>query len=301
MARDLTSTILVGLCTLAVAVPPVAHAAAKFATEEPQTAAVPVPLVPLTRSNIKSIEEIRNEPAEIMAVAWPPDGNELVCLIYHRSPREEGVEVREVESLGVLKKIAEGRRILAFAFNPVEPQAAWATDGNRVEILNLETGEGVYLEDVGRQPNLAFRPDGKVLATGGAAGWIKLWNAETAELLHTLEINRNRLVAVPVFSPDSRLLAVANVRGKTTVWDAETGEKKYELPPENNTLSCAFDPGSGQLATVHTGGRLALWNAETGAAIREQEVEDQAPQSVRWLDGGNLLATVGPGVVAFFN
>jgi WD40 repeat protein len=80
---------------------------------------------------------------------------------------------------------------------------------------------------------VAFSPDGKVLATGGADKLVRLWNPETGELIKTLYgVGYDGIVSLS-FSPDGRLLASGGIgreeAGRIRVWDVRTGELTYTL------------------------------------------------------------------------
>jgi hypothetical protein len=65
---------------------------------------------------------------------------------------------------------------------------------------------------------VAFSPDGKVLASGGAEGAVKLWDVEQARLLATLEWHLGPARGV-AFSPDGGQLASASADGAVRLWD----------------------------------------------------------------------------------
>ncbi len=69
----------------------------------------------------------------------------------------------------------------------------------------------------GRSP---YSPDGAKLATGGNNGAVKLWNAETGELLATYLGHKTAIHSV-AFNPDGTLLASGSRDGTVRIWKTE--------------------------------------------------------------------------------
>jgi len=257
----------------------------------------------LSPENVARLEEIHSESVRLTSLAWRPDAREIVGILAYRTPQEDGVEVRDAETFEVLHTTAKGRRITSFAFNPKLPLVAWVTVEGKVEVLHLETGDGYYLEDLGRGPNVAFRPDGKVLVVGGQSGTLRMYDAESGELQRTIEVGKDRFVVNPVFSVDGKWVTAVPFRETIKVWNTETGEPRCEIKgaPQNTLITGLLDPEGNRLLAMPSGsGKLQIWNAATGEALPEKDMEDQAPVGLRWIPGGKLLAGVGPGTLAFW-
>lgn len=97
---------------------------AQETTDKDPPAPAPAPLKlaelePLTRENLKRIEELRSEPVGSMTASWRPDGKELLLPL--SSSGQEGVEIRDAETLEVLGTTAPGRRVIQIFFNPRLP------------------------------------------------------------------------------------------------------------------------------------------------------------------------------------
>ncbi len=67
---------------------------------------------------------------------------------------------------------------------------------------------------------VAYSPDGTKLATGQNDGTVKLWNAETGELLSTFA-DHDAAVHAVAFHPDGKLLASGARDGTVRVWKVE--------------------------------------------------------------------------------
>ena len=65
---------------------------------------------------------------------------------------------------------------------------------------------------------LSFYPDGRMLATAGALGFVRLWDPETGAELRRLGEPGDRLTVV-AFSPDGRTLAAAGADANIRLWD----------------------------------------------------------------------------------
>src|SRR5204863_992279 len=105
--------------------------------------------------------------------------------------------------------------------------------------------------------DLAFRPDGKILASASGDRTVKLWDVSTGERLDTLGQSLKELYTV-AFSPDGRRVAAGGVDNRIRVW--EISEKAAETT--NPLLMARFAHEGGILKLVYSAdGKLILSSA----------------------------------------
>jgi WD40 repeat protein len=176
-----------------------------------------------------------------------------------------------------------------------------------VEILDAETGktvvtlklttedEDTVLAATRRVPpfeieDLAFSPDGEVLAVGTSVGQVKLFKAKTGELIRSLDDEKAKLadkqtpdnlksltraigrVASLAFSPDGTLLATC-------------GGSFEDDPLVFDNIERLGERGTGP-------GRLKIWEATTGTLNRDLLGHSQV-NMVSFSPQGDLLASAG--------
>jgi WD40 repeat protein len=136
--------------------------------------------------------------------------------------------------------------------------------------------------------HLAFSPDGRTLASAGAAsdpegrgevklwaegpGEVKLWDVATGKNTATLKGHAGKVWGV-AFSPDGKTLASGGGRsgnawpgtGELKLWDVATGKNIATLKSYPGVVCCvAFSPDGKALASSIRDGTVRLWEVATG-------------------------------------
>ena len=111
--------------------------------------------------------------------------------------------------------------------------------------------------------SVVFSPDGKLLASGGKAGQIIVWETASWKKRHTIHTNYGECNGVAV-SPDSRLLAsVKTDEGKeVAIHGMESGRLLHTME-HRQARAIAFSPDGKLIATGCNHKLIKLWDANT--------------------------------------
>jgi WD40 repeat protein len=118
---------------------------------------------------------------------------------------------------------------------------------------------------------LAFRPDGRQLATASWDGLVTLWDVDSGKKSHVLRGHKDRAIGV-AYSPDGRRLASSGCDNIVLLWDSQTGEKLNTLTGHiGYALGLVFSNDGKTLAT-NSGhryrGEILLWDV---AALEKKQ------------------------------
>jgi serine/threonine protein kinase/WD40 repeat protein len=116
----------------------------------------------------------------------------------------------------------------------------------------------------GEVVRVAFRPDGKLIATGGTdRGVVRLWDAASMRELAAKPLIRGGPVVSLAFRPDGKMLACGGIHDTIHLWDLDGTELRGRgaLPVERpfTSLDLAFTPDGETLVCVEEGA-ISLWD-----------------------------------------
>lgn len=156
------------------------------------------------------------------------------------------------------------------------PKGVFVTEGpensGTIDIRDDETGEsvlafGAHDADIN---DVAFSPDGSVLATTGDDGTLKVWNASTGRLVSSVSAEGSAFgVWGPSFSADGSLVAAAwgdweETYGRVRVLDLST-DRVVSNVPIAGAIDTALNPDGKRLAVA------SWWDEERSGAVFDVE------------------------------
>ncbi|MFO0860038.1 MAG: protein kinase [Phycisphaerales bacterium] len=175
-------------------------------------------------------------------------------------------------------------------------EEVWVGVGNALRGWNTDFEPAVKkLEGHSGRTMATWSPDGKWAVTGDATGAIRIWDAETNELIRTLQAGTQRIRALR-FDGTSRFLVVGGEGTRAYVFDlssqnpepVQTLEGIHALSPR----SIAFSPDNGTLVLPSTDAShriLKVPSFEVAGKIPSANQEESL--GARFSPDGTMLAT----------
>jgi WD40 repeat protein len=238
----------------------------------------------------------------IFTLAFSPDGatlvtaggNSLAQFWDVATGRPVPAPGPAMEAKPISKVIRASNAIMSVCFAPDGQTLAVANydrtvkvySANTLLLLNTFRGHDFSADSV------AFSRNGRLLATGGRDGVVKLWDVAAAQEPAVSGRGLGMIYSM-AFSPDGGILATAGLDHQVPkLWDVNTQRELQSFTGHTGgTLSVAFSPDGKRLATGGSDKVAKLWEVDTGREIRTFEGHTGWVQNVAFSPDGRRLAT----------
>ena len=184
---------------------------------------------------------------------------------------------------GLPKNLSEPEKPYVSANENQLSQAVFKSSENYLERFVMDGDNSIH--------HVAFSPDGALIALADSGGAVHLWEATSAQRLHTLIGHTNKVNHV-VFSPDGGRLATASDDNTARLWEVKSGKLIQTLRGHENTvLHAAFSPDGGRLATASSDQTARLWAVPSGKLIQTLRGHESSVWHAAFSPDGGRLAT----------
>lgn len=213
----------------------------------------------------RTLGRFQLEGDQIRTLTFSPDGSHLVAGTRSRKLRLWNVKGRQLQ----LQHDDAPFLIVQSQFFPDGRRVLISTTRD-VQVWDTETDEFVALKGSGfRAHALAVSPDGGTVAAACHDALVRVWDAESLELLYELKGHTDQVMAVD-FDPASQRLVTGARDHAVKIWNVTTGELIRTLNGHADiVLSTRFLSDGLRLLTGANwrDGLIRLWNSETGEQL----------------------------------
>jgi len=195
--------------------------------------------------------------------------------------------------------------VIKAIFNPSGKYIGTANDDGTAKIWDAANGKNILTMtvDTGSVNDIAFSPDGNLLATASTdgsypVGQVIVWDAASGKQLFFLGYDPNSPVPwCLAFSPDGSQLAVGYDDHTVRIWDVSA--MKLQTQPlfilrghSNFVNDVAFSPDGTRLATAGFDGLVKLWDTSSGSEISTFPGHTAEVSGIAFSPDGKYLASV---------
>ena len=268
-----------------------------------------IPDCPLPNNSANNSQPFQCAIGNFTAIAFSPNGKILATSRCSQYSQFSCIQV-QIYLWDVIAKKTLGRIVIQQAIVPVtlafSPDskilATSDTDGtvklwdiaSKTLVGRISTGDAdliadnsdVSLTSYSQEEDLAFSPDGKLLATVNANGAIVLWDVITEKPVESLT-GAGRVEQL-AFSPGGKILASGSDDNELRIWDVATGTLigRPLAGHTQNITSLVFSPDGKMLASIDKSGTILLWNM-----VADSHLSQVLEYTNNREDGSSLLSS----------
>jgi WD40 repeat protein len=243
----------------------------------------------------------------VYALALSPDGKTLVTGSWYGVTTVWDVPSRTVRT----RFLGHIRNTITVGYAPDGRHFASAGWDGVVKVWDARTfKESAVLPNPDNRGGLlwsvAFSPDSKTIASGGANGFIspkaevlgkiegtvRLWDVATQKLKANLR--HGDAVYSVVFSPDGRFVASGSLDHTVKLWDVATGRELALLSGHTGAVHAVrFSPDGKTLASGSFDGTVRLWDVPSGRERETFRGHTDRVTTLAFSPDGKTLASAG--------
>ncbi len=150
---------------------------------------------------------------------------------------------------------------------------------------------------------IGFSSDGRLFASGGTDGAIRIWRTDDGEQLRALRLKPRSTPLGMTFQPRTSILAAGYLNGTLQIWDAQSGQPIRTLSWQHGAVKDVdFNQSGTILAASGEDGTLVLWDVASGQELRSWQGHAGSVYRVRFRPTDDtLLASAGQdGVITIW-
>ncbi len=232
--------------------------------------------------------------APITAVAFNPDGKLLAAGCYGRVTIWD---LQTIQPVKVLTNVLGSVNDVRFSPDGKLLAVGGGQPSARGDLRLYQVSDWKLLGTLaGHQDvvaSLAFRPDGKQLASASFDKTVRLWDVATHKLERSLTGHSDFVYAV-AYSPDGTWLASASKDRTVKIVETASGKSRFTLSGmDQDVLAVAVQPEGKQVVSSGYESGLYWWNASTGERVNVQRGHGVAVHEICFSQDGKLVASAG--------
>ena len=178
-----------------------------------------------------------------------------------RTARSQALAARAVEQLPL-----DPEESILLALQAINEESTAEAENALIRAVQTSRVSAYLIGHADSVEDVAYRPDGKEIATVGIDGTLRLWTVDGTESM-SLTVSGGEVRAV-AYSPDGAAVAVGSEDGRTRVYDTATHALRYETAAADSHTRAIKDiafSGDGTLLATASGDKeVRIWNAQSG-------------------------------------